>query len=102
MAGATSKMVRAAIALAILAWLFLALGLMYAKIFVAEPPPNVVITFSDKGLTRLLIELVSLGIGCLGLLLAIIGYARSERGRALGFAVVGNASVCALCVSLLI
>ena len=101
MVGATSKMARAAIALAILAWLFLALGLMYARVFVTEPPPNVVITFSDKGLTRLLVELVSLGIGCLGLLLVVIGYARSEGGRAVGFALVANASVCALCVALL-
>jgi hypothetical protein len=57
--------VSVAIALAILAWLLLLLGLVYARFFVTDPPPNVVITFSDKGLTRLFAELLSLGVAVL-------------------------------------
>ena len=89
------------IALAILAWLLLLLGLVYAKFFVTEPPPNVVITFSDKGLTRLFVELVSLGIGCLGLVLAAVAFAWTARDRRLALAAMGNAAVCAVCVALL-
>jgi hypothetical protein len=99
--GATSKIVSAAIALAILAWLSLLLGLMYAKFFVTEPPPNVVITFSDKGLTRLFVELLSLGIGCLGLVLAVVAFAWTARNPLLALAAVSNAAVCAACVGLL-
>ena len=102
MIGATSKIVSAAIALAVLAWLWLLLGLMYAKFFVTEPPPNVVITFSDKGLTRLFAELISLGIGFLGLVLAlVVALARAARSRLLALAVVSNVAVCAVCVALL-
>lgn len=72
MASATSRIVSVATALAIVAWLLLLLGFVYARFFVTEPAPNVVITFSNKGLTRLFAELLSLGIGCLGLLLAVI------------------------------
>jgi hypothetical protein len=100
--GATSKIVSAAIALAVLAWLWLLLGLLYAKFFVTEPPPNVVITFSDKGLTRLFAELISLGIGFLGLVLAVVvAFARAARSRLLALAVVSNVAVCAVCVALL-
>jgi len=99
---ATSKVVSAVIALAVLAWLWLLLGLMYAKFFVTEPPPNVVITFSDKGLTRLFAELISLGIGFLGLVLAlVVALARAARSRLLALAVVSNVAVCAVCVALL-
>lgn len=101
MTGATSKIVSAAIILAILAWLLLLVGLVYAKFFVTEPAPNVVITFSDKGLTRLFAELLSLGIGCLGLLLAVVAFAWAPRDRRLALAVVSNAAVCATCVALL-
>jgi hypothetical protein len=99
---ATSKIVSAAIAIAILAWLLLLLGLMYAKFFVTEPPPNVVITFSDKGLTRLFVELTSLGIGCLGLVLAIVAFAGAARNRLLALATVSNVAVCAVCIALLV
>ena len=102
MAGAIQRIVSAGVALAILAWLLLLLGLFYARFVVTEPAPNVVITFSDKGLTRLFVELVSLGFGCLGLLLAAVAFARSARSRALGFAALGNASICAVCIALLI
>jgi hypothetical protein len=99
---APSKIVSAAIALAVLAWLWLLVGLMNAKFFVSEPPPNVVITFSDKGLTRLFAELVSLGIGSLGLVLAGVAvFARGARNRLLALAVVSNVAVCAVCVALL-
>jgi hypothetical protein len=98
---ATSKIVSAAIALAILAWLVLLFGLAYAEFFVIEPPPNVVITFSDKRLTRLFAELLSLGIGCLGLVLAVVGFAWPPRGRRLALAAVSNAAVCAACLALL-
>ena len=101
MTGAASKILSAAIALAILAWLLLLLGLVYAKFLVTEPPPNVVITFSDKGLTRLFTELLSLGIGCLGLLLPVVAIAWAPRDRRLALAVVSNAAVCAACVALL-
>ena len=102
MVSATSKVVSAVIALAVLAWLWLLLGLMYAKFFVTEPPPNVVITFSDKGLTRLFAELISLGIGFLGLVLAlVVALARAARSRLLALAVVSNVAVCAVCVALL-
>ena len=97
----TPKIVSAAIALAILAWLLLLLGLLYAKFVVVEPPPNVVITFSDKGLTRLFVELVSFGIGSLGLLLAVVAFAWTARDRALAFAALGNVSICVVCVALL-
>ena len=97
----TSKIVPAALALALLAWLFLLFGLLYAKFVVSEPPPNVVITFSDKGLTRLFVELVSLGLGCLGLILVVVAFVGVERNRALALAGLGSASVCAVCVALL-
>jgi len=89
------------IALAILAWLSLLLGLVYAKFFVTDPPPNVVITFSDKGLTRLFAELLSLGIGCLGLVLAVVAMARPARDWRLALAAMSNAAVCAFCLALL-
>ena len=101
MVSATSKIVSTAIALAILAWLLLLLGLVYAKFFVTEPPPNVVITFSDKGLTRLFAEAVSLGIGCLGLVLSVVAFAWSARDRRLALAAISSAAVCAVCVALL-
>jgi hypothetical protein len=100
-ASATSKIVSVAIALAILAWLLLLLGLVYARFFVTDPPPNVVITFSDKGLTRLFAELLSLGVGCLGLVLAVVALARPARDWRLALAATGNAAVCAVCVALL-
>jgi len=100
--GATSKIVSAAIALAVLAWLWLLLGLMYAKFFVTEPPPNVVITFSDKGLTRLFAELISLGIGFLGLVFAIVvAFTPAARSPLLALAVIGDVAVCAVCIALL-
>ena len=101
MASATSKIVPVSIALAILAWLSLLLGLVYAKFFVTDPPPNVVITFSDKGLTRLFAELLSLGIGCLGLVLAVVAMARPARDWRLALAAMSNAAVCAVCLALL-
>ena len=97
----TSKIVFAAIALAVLAWVLLAVGLVYAGFFVTDPPPNVVITFSNKGLTRLFVEVLSLGIGCLGLVLALVGFVRPARDRRLAFAAMSNAAVCAVCVALL-
>jgi uncharacterized membrane protein len=97
----TPKIVFVAIALAILAWLLLLLGLVYATFFVTDPPPIVVITFSNKGLTRLFAEVLSLGIGCLGLVLAVVGFARTARDRRLALAAMSNAAVCAVCVALL-
>lgn len=97
----TSRIVFAAIALAVLAWLLLGVGLVYAGFFVTDPPPNVVITFSNKGLTRLFVEVLSLGIGCLGLVLALVGLVRPARDRRLAFAAISNAAVCAVCVALL-
>jgi hypothetical protein len=96
-----SKIIAAALAFALLAWLFLLVGLFYAKFVVTEPPPNVVITFSSKGLTRLFVELVSLGLGFLGLILAVVAFMASARNRALAVAGLGAASVCAVCVALL-
>jgi len=101
LASATSRIVSVATALAIVAWLLLLLGFVYAKFFVTEPAPNVVITFSNKGLTRLFAELLSLGIGCLGLLLAVIALARPGRDWRLAVAAVSNGAVCAVCVALL-
>jgi uncharacterized membrane protein len=98
---ATSKIVFVAIALAILAWLLLLLGLVYARFFVTEPPPNVVITFFDKGLTRLFAEVLSLGIGCLGLVLTVLVFPWGARDRRLALAAISNAAVCAVCVALL-
>ena len=99
---ATSRFVYAAFALAVLAGLWLLLGLLYAKFFVTEPPPNVVITFSDKGLARLFAELISLGIGLLGLVLsAVLAFVPAARSRLLALAVIGNVAVCAVCVALL-
>ena len=101
MASATSRIVSVATALAVVAWLLLLLGFVCAKFFVTDPPPNVVITFSNKGLTRLFAELLSLGIGCLGLLLAVIALARPARDWRLALAAMSNAAVCAVCVALL-
>jgi hypothetical protein len=98
---ATSKITSVAIALAILASLLLLLGLLYAKFFVTDPPPNVVITFSDKGLARLFAEALSLGIGCLGLVLTVVAFAWAVRDRRLALAAISNAAVCAVCVALL-
>jgi hypothetical protein len=90
-----------AIAVAAVASLWPVLGLVYAKFFVAEPPPNVVITFSDKGLTRIFAELVSLGIGFLGLALAlVVAFDQAVRSRLRALAVVSNVAVCAVCVAL--
>lgn len=94
-------MVSAAIALAALAWLLLSLGLIYARFVVTEPPPNVVITFSDKGLARLFVELSSLGIGGLGLLLAVMAFALGARNLALACAALGSAAICIVCFTLL-
>jgi hypothetical protein len=97
----TPKFVAVAIALAILAWLVLALGLVYAAFFVTDPPPNVVITFSSKGLTRLFAEVLSLGIGCLGLVLSVVAFVRTAGDRRLALAALSSAAVCAVCVALL-
>jgi len=98
----SSRSASAALVIGLLAWGVLLVGLLYAKFVVSEPPPNVVITFSDKGLTRLFIELVSLGLGCLGLLLVMVSVVRSTASRTLVLpAAVANASVCAVCVTLL-
>lgn len=96
-----SRTLSAALALALFAWLFLLLGLLCARFLVSEPPPNVVITFSDKGLTRLLVEFVSLGLGCLGLTPVVVAFVRGARNRSLALAGIVNASVCAVCVALL-
>jgi len=69
---------------------------------VTDPPPNVVITFSDKGLTRLFVELLSLGIGCVGLVLALLAFAARARNRSLALAAVSNGAVCMACVALLV
>ena len=94
-------MVSAAIALAALAWLLLSLGLIYARFVVTEPPPNVVITFSDKGLARLFVELSSLGVGGLGFLLAVMAFALGARSRSLTLAALGSAAICIVCFTLL-
>jgi len=94
-------MVSAAIALAALAWLLLSLGLIYARFVVTEPPPNVVITFSDKGLARLFVELSSLGVGGLGFLLAVMAFALGARNLALACAALGSAAICIVCFTLL-
>ena len=96
-----SKTVSVALGLASFAWLFLLLGLLYARFLVSEPPPSVVITFSDKGLTRLFVELASLGLGCLGLMLVVVAFVRGAHNPSLAVAGIGNASVCAVCVALL-
>ena len=96
-----SRIVSAALAFVLLAWLVLLLGLLYAKFVVSEPLPNVVITFSNKGLTRLFVELVSLGLGFLGLILAGVAFVGAARNRALALAGFGAASVCAVCIALL-
>jgi uncharacterized membrane protein len=101
MDSATPKVVPVAIGLAIMAWLLLLLGLVYATFFVTDPPPNVVITFSSKGLTRLFTELLSLGTGFLGFVLAVVAFAWTTRDRRLAFAAMSNAIVCAVCVALL-
>jgi hypothetical protein len=99
---ATSRIAIAAAGFAIVAWLWLLLGLINAQFFVPESLPNPVIVFSAKGLDNLLTELTSLGLGCLGLLVALIELARKGRSRALVFAVLGNVSVCVTCMALLI
>jgi hypothetical protein len=101
-ASTTPKVLSTAVTVAALAWLWLLLGLMYARFFVTEPPPNVVVTFSDKGLARLFAELISLGIGCVGLVLALVlTCVRAARGRLLALVVVSNVAVCAVCIALL-
>ena len=101
-ASPTPKIAAAAFALTTLAWIFLSIGLLYARFFVTEPPPNVVITFSNKGLTRIFVELISLGMGGLGFLVAVVAFARGARNRALTFAAMGSAAICVLCVTLLV
>jgi len=101
LASPSPKIAVAAIALTILSWALLSIGLLYTRFFVTEPPPNVVITFSNKGLTRLFVELISLGIGSLGLLVAVVAFARGARNRALACAAVGSAAICVVCVTLL-
>lgn len=101
MINSTPKIVSASIAFAILAWLFLLLGLIYARFVVTEPPPNVVITFSHKGLTRLFAELISLGTGGLGVLLAGVAFARGARNGALTLGALGNVFICIVSAALL-
>jgi hypothetical protein len=74
---------------------------MYARFVVTEPPPNVVITFSDKGLTRLFVELISQGTGALGVFLAVVAFARGARTRALTLAAFGSVAICIVCGALL-
>jgi hypothetical protein len=76
-------------------------GPHYARFVVTEPPPNVVITFSHKGLTRLFAELIGLGIGGLGVFLSGIAFARGARNGALTLAALGNVSICVVCAALL-
>ena len=97
----TPKIVSASIAFAVVAWLLLLLGLMYARFVVTEPAPNVVITFSDKGLTRLFTELISLGTGGLGVFLAGVAYACGARNGTLTLAALSNVSICVVCAALL-
>lgn len=101
MNGPGPRFVAAAVALATLAWIVLAFGLIYAGFIVTEAPPNVVISFSSKGLTRLFVELLSLGLGATGFLVAIMGFARGARHRAIVFAAGGSAAVCIVCLALL-
>jgi hypothetical protein len=98
---AAPRIVSTATVLAVVAWLSLSLGLVYANFFVSPSLPNPVIVFSAKGLTSLVVELASFGIGSLGLLLVAIAFFLAARSRALAFAAIGNASVCAVCVALL-
>lgn len=96
-------LVYAAVALAVAAWLFLLFGLVYAKFFVPESPPNPVIVFSAPGLTGLLVELASFAIGSLGLLLVVVAsFVPTLRDRMLAFAAIANASVCAVCATTLL
>jgi hypothetical protein len=98
---ATSRIASLAIAVAVVAWLFLLIGLVYARFVVPESLPNPVIVFSSKGLTGLLVELVSFAIGRLGLLLVLIAFITVARTRALAVAAVANASLCVVCAVLL-
>jgi hypothetical protein len=103
MTSTTLKMTSLTIAASAVAWVGLLLGLVLARFFVTEPPPNVVLTFSDKGLTRLFAELISLGIGGLGLAIALVlTFVRAARSRLLALAVVSNVGVCAACIALLL
>jgi len=103
MVGATSKIASTAVVVAAFASLCLLVGLAYAKFLVSEPPPNVVITFSNKAFTRLSVELISLGMGGIGLVLALVSsFTRPGRGRLLALAVVSNVAICALCIVLLV
>ena len=95
------KTVFAAIALAALGWLVLSLGLMYARFVVIDSPPNVVISFSDKGLASLFVELTSLGLGVLGLFFSLVALARGVRNGALALATLASVSICIVCVTLL-
>lgn len=98
--GAGSATVYASIAVAVVAWLFLLLGLVYARFLLPDSLPNPVIVFSAQGLTAVLVELASFGIGCLGLLLVIIAFFMpATRNRTLAFAAIANASVCAVCAA---
>ena len=99
--GTSSRLVRATLLVAGLAWLYLLGGLAYANFLVAESPPNPVIVFSARGLTSLLVELASLAMGSAGLLLSAVAYVRAARDRALAWGALGNASVCVACVALL-
>lgn len=98
----TSRIVYAAAVIAVLAWANLLLGLVYANCCVPDSPPNPVIMFSGKGLTSLLVELASFGIGCLGLLLVVIAFILSARSRTLAVAALGSAAVCVVCAALIL
>ncbi len=98
---AASKLTWVALGVAAFAWLYLFFGLVYANYYVTQSPPNPVIVFSAKGLTSLLFELGSLGIGCLGLLLALTAYFWSPHSRWLALAAIANSAICATCVAML-
>jgi hypothetical protein len=73
----------------------------YARFIVTEPPPNVVITFSEKGLTRLFAEPLSFGLGGIGLLLVCIAPVLGARSRMLALAAAAHPFVCIVCIALL-
>jgi hypothetical protein len=97
----TSKLASAATALAIIAWLVLAAGLLYARFGIADTPPSFLILPSSKGVAAILVELASLGIGCLGVALALLAFMIKGRNRTIAIAAIANVAVCVLSVALL-
>jgi len=97
-----SKLAPISAAIAVLSLLWLGLGLLCVSLLLPEPQPSMLFVPSSKGLTRILVELVGLGLGSLGLLFAAAAWLRGARGRRLLLAALVSVTISLISAALLI